>query len=104
MPDEAPYLGQNCTTPYPRGEVLRRTLWGIVQATVFRCSPRPLHGFRARLLRIFGADIPEPSQVVIFPTATITFPWRLRLEPRTMIGRNVRVYNLAPITLRRGAN
>ncbi len=79
-------------------------LWGVVQATVFRWSPRPWHGFRARLLRLFGADIPEPSQVVVFPTALITFPWILHLAPRAMLGPHVRVYNLADITLSYGAN
>jgi len=104
MPDEPPYLGQRCVTPYPRGEVLLRWLWSVVQSTLFRWSPRPLHGFRARLLRLFGADIPEPGKVVIFPTVKVTFPWKLRLEPRSMIGQRVTVYNLAMITLRRGAN
>ncbi len=104
MPDEPPYLGQHCVTPYPRREVLLRWLWALVQATLFRWSPRPLHGFRARLLRLFGADIAAPSQVVIFPTAKVTFPWRLVLAPRAMVGPHVILYNLALVTLRRGAN
>ena len=104
MSVEPPYLGQNCVTPYPRHEVLRRGLWALVQATFFRWSPRPLHGFRARLLRLFGAEIPAPGLVVVFPTAKITFPWRLTLAPRSMVGPNVTLYNLGPITLQRGAN
>lgn len=104
MSSEPPYLGQNCTTPYPPGEVVARTLWALVQATLFRWSPRPCHGFRARLLKLFGATIPEPAAVVVFPTTKITFPWRLTLEPRAMLGPEVVVYNLASITLRRGAN
>jgi len=101
---EAPYLGQGCVTPYARHEVLLRGLWALVQATLFRWSPRPCHGFRARLLRVFGAEIPAPSQVVVFPSARITFPWKLTLAPRTMVGRDVQLYNLARITLQRGAN
>jgi len=104
MSEEAPYLGQNCQTPDPRRVVLLRWLWALVQATLFRWSPRPLHGFRARLLKLFGADIPEPGQVVVFPTVRITYPWRLTLEPRAMIGRHVIVYNLGHITLRRGTH
>lgn len=104
MSDEAPYLGQGCVTPYPRGEVVRRWIWALVQATLFRWSPRPLHGFRAWLLASFGAEIPRRSQVVIFPTARVTFPWRLTLEPHAMIGPNVTLYNLGRITIRRGAN
>ena len=102
--NEKPYLGRNCVTPIPRREVLLRWVWSLVQATLFRWSPRPLHGFRARLLRVFGADIPRPGQVVVFPTARIIYPWRLTLAPRSMIGRNVTVYNLGHITLMRGAN
>jgi len=104
MSGEAPYLGQNCVTPYPRNEIIRRVTWSVVQATVFRFSPRPCHQWRALLLKWFGADIPAPEQVVIFPTVRITFPWKLRLEPRSMIGRDVLFYNLATISLARGAN
>lgn len=104
MPDEISYLGRGCVTPYRWRELLARWAWALVQATLFRWSPRPLHRFRAWLLQLFGADLPQPGHVVVFPTAKITFPWRLRLEPRAMIGPNVTVYNLAPITLRRGAN
>ena len=63
-----------------------------------------MHGFRARLLRLFGANIPEPGKVVVFPTVRITFPWQLSLAPRAMIGPEVVIYNLAPVTLARGAN
>jgi len=101
---EPPFLGQHCVTPYPRREVLWRCAWALVQATLFRWSPRPCHGFRARLLRLFGAEIPAPGQVVVFPTVRITFPWRLTLEPHAMIGPNVIIYNLERVTLRRGAN
>src|SRR5476649_2210603 len=104
MPDEAPYLGQYCVTPYPRREVLLRWCWAVVQATLFRWSPRPLHGFRARLLRLFGADIAAPGEVVIFPSAQVTLPWNLTLAPRAMVGPHVKLYNLGHITLQRGAN
>lgn len=104
MDSEPPFLGQGCTTPYPRREVLLRWVWELVQATFFRWSPRPLHGFRARLLKLFGAQIPAPGRVVVFPTARITFPWRLALAPRSMIGPGVTVYNLGHVTLHRGAN
>jgi len=101
---EPPYLGQGCVTPITRREVVGRTLWRLVQATAFRWSPRPLHGFRARLLKLFGADIAEPARVVIFPTAQIVYPWKLRLAPRSMIGPHVLIYNLAAVTLEYGAN
>jgi len=104
MTPEPPYLGQGCVTPYPRREMLLRWIWAAVQSSFFRWSPRSWHGFRARLLRLFGATIPRPDQVVVFPTVRIIFPWKLTLAPRSMLGRNVTVYNLARITLGRGAN
>ena len=93
----APYLGQDCVTPNPRGEVLRRWLWLAVQSTFFRWSPRPFHGFRAALLRLFGAQIAGP--VVIFPTVKVIYPWKLALESRSMVGPHVNLYNLAPVRL-----
>ena len=63
-----------------------------------------MHAYRAWLLSCFGADIPALRQVVIFPSCTVYFPWKLHLAPRSMVGRNVNLYNLAPITLQRGAN
>lgn len=98
----APYLGQNCTTPYSKAELLRRWLWLCVQSTLFRWSPRPCHGFRTWLLRCFGADITGP--VVIFPTAKVFFPHKLSLAPRSMVGPHVNLYNLATIRLEYGAN
>ena len=65
-------------------------------------SPRPFHGFRAALLRLFGADITGP--VVIFPTARVMFPRNLSMAPRSMVGPYVNLYNLAPIRLEYGAN
>jgi putative colanic acid biosynthesis acetyltransferase WcaF len=104
MPKEDPYLGQGCTTPYTTGQIASRVAWSLVQGTLFRFSPRPWHGFRAGLLKLFGADIPEPGQVVIFPTARVVFPAKLSLAPRSMVGPRVSLYNLATISLRRGAN
>jgi putative colanic acid biosynthesis acetyltransferase WcaF len=104
MPDEAPYLGQGSSTPYSAGELTERLTWGAIQATLFRCSPRSWHGFRARLLKAFGADIPSPGEVVIFPSAAVTFPSRLSLAARSMVGPRVTLYNLATISLGRGAN
>jgi putative colanic acid biosynthesis acetyltransferase WcaF len=104
MPKDEPYLGQGCATPYSSWEIVRRMCWAAVQSTLFRWSPRPCHGFRARLLKLFGANIPEPGKVVVFPTSSVVFPWKLSIAPRAMIGPNVTIYNLANVSLERGAN
>lgn len=93
-----------CTSPYPFHETVKRGVWLLVERTLFRWSPRPCHAWRAWLLRCFGAQIADIGAVVIFPTVTVHFPWKLALERRAMLGPHVRVYNLAPIRLGFGAN
>lgn len=100
-------LGHNSPSPWTRREKLRRALWALVQATLFRWSPRPCHAWRRFLLAAFGARFPvTPSAppARIFPTARIHFPWKLEIHSGAMIGPEVNLYNLAPITLRLGAN
>lgn len=104
LPGEPAFLGQNCRPASPASVILAQRLWRVIQATLFRWSPEKAHRWRAWLLRLFGADIPDCGRIVVFPTATVYFPWKLRLEPRSMIGREVRIYNLATVTLHRGAN
>jgi len=101
---EPPYLAQGTATAYTLGELLRQRIWTAVQGTLFRFSLPRAHAFRARLLRLFGANIPLPDQVVVFASVRVFFPWKLTLEPRSMLGRHVNVYNLGPVILRRGAN
>jgi len=104
MSQETPYLGLGCGSPYGKRELLERELWALVESTLFRFSFRSWHRYRARLLRWFGADIPRPDQVVIFPSVRIIFPRKLRLAPRSMVAPGVKLYNLAPIALQFGAN
>lgn len=100
-PDAARYLGQGNQTPNSRREIARRWLWAVVQATFFRCSPRGLHRFRVGLLRLFGAQV--ASDLRVYPTARIIYPWKLSCEGRVLIGPGVNIYNLANVTLRYGA-
>lgn len=93
-----------CRSPYSRRDTLQRWAWLLVEKTLFRWSPRPLHAWRAWLLRCFGANIPAPAKVVVFPTVTVHFPWQLSLAPRAMLGPGVRVYNVAPVRLGYGVN
>jgi putative colanic acid biosynthesis acetyltransferase WcaF len=97
-------MGQGSSTPYSGGEIALRLLWAIVQSSIFRWSPRPFHAMRANLLRLFGAEIPEPANVVVFPTVRVVFPWRLSLAPHSMVGPRVALYNLGHIAVGRGAN
>jgi putative colanic acid biosynthesis acetyltransferase WcaF len=72
-------------------------LWWIVQATLFRCSPQFAYGWRRFLLRLFGAKVGQ--RVIIRPTATITYPWKLRIGNYSWIGDHVILYTLGSVAI-----
>lgn len=81
---------------YSPGELFRRVLWGCVRP-LFRFSPRPCFGWRAFLLRCFGAKIGR--EVHIYNSATIYFPWNLEVGGGSAIGEHAYLYNLGRVTL-----
>lgn len=76
---------------------LARALWGVVYATLFRLSPRPLHGWRAFLLRCFGAKLGRG--VHIYAKVKIWAPWNLRCDDYAGVGDGAELYNPAPLHL-----
>jgi putative colanic acid biosynthesis acetyltransferase WcaF len=76
---------------------MRRGIWGLVRALLFRPSPRRLHGWRRMLLRLFGARI--ASDAHIYPSAMIYAPWKLTMGPVSCLADGVDCYNVASITL-----
>lgn len=88
-----PYLRPSTST----GNRLARGLWGLVYAVLFRPSPRPLHAWRATLLRLFGARIGAHPR--IYPKARIWAPWNLICEDLVAIGQEAIIYNPAPVRL-----
>lgn len=70
-------------------------LWWLVQATVFRHSPQFAYGFRAWLLRRFGAQV--GTNTVIRPTVTVTYPWKVKIGDFAWIGDDVVLYSLGEI-------
>jgi putative colanic acid biosynthesis acetyltransferase WcaF len=81
---------------YSKGELLRRVLWAGVQP-LFRLSPRPCFGWRAFLLRLFGAKIGR--HVHIYSTVHVTMPWNLEMGDYSAIGEHAFIYNLGRITI-----
>lgn len=75
-------------------------LWWLVQATLFSMSPQFMYGWRCFLLRLFGAKVGEG--VIIRPSATITYPWKVSIGDHSWIGDNVDLYSLGDIEI--GAN
>lgn len=72
-------------------------LWWIVYAVFFKLSPQVLYGWRRFLLRAFGAKIGK--DVIIRPTAQITYPWKVSIGDYSWIGDEVVLYSLGEIEI-----
>ncbi|MBC7655555.1 MAG: putative colanic acid biosynthesis acetyltransferase [Frankiaceae bacterium] len=82
--------------PYSRAEYACRVLWALA-TPLFRCSPRPLHGWRRMLLRVFGARVGR--DVCIDPSVRIAIPWNLSIGDQSSLGDRALVYNLGRVTI-----
>jgi putative colanic acid biosynthesis acetyltransferase WcaF len=86
--------------PYQRpafstGNKLRRLVWTLCWAAFFRLSPRPLHAWRAMLLRLFGAKLGENCK--FYPGAKIWAPWNLDCEDVVAVADGAEIYNPVPM-------
>ena len=81
----------------PGGSVIKRTVWFYVNAIVFKTSLVPLSGFKATLLRWFGAKVGKG--VTLKPGINIKYPWLLEIGDYTWIGENVWIDNLSQIKI-----
>jgi len=81
---------------YNRKELFLRVLWGFGKV-VFRLTPRPCFGMRRAILRSFGAKI--GSNVNIYPSALIYYPWNLVICNDSSLGEWALVYNLGPVSI-----
>lgn len=82
---------------YTKREKAGRFLWYIARSTLFRFSPRRADGFRAWLLRRFGARI--GPNVVIRSTCNVEIPWNLTMGDGAVLGEHAIIYNLDKITI-----
>jgi len=76
---------------------LARALWGLCWLLLCRWTPRPLHAWRALILRLWGARVGARTHV--YPGAIIWAPWQLTLGDDAAIGDGAEIYNVAPIEL-----
>jgi len=83
-------------TKYSRKELFLRVLWGFGKL-VFRLTPRPCFGLRRSILRGFGAQV--GSNVHIYPSALIYYPWNLKIGDDSSIGEWALVYNLGKVSI-----
>lgn len=71
--------------------------WWLVQTLFFKPSPQFAYGFRRWLLRCFGARI--GINVIIRPSVTVTYPWKVKIGDYAWIGDNVVLYSLGNIEI-----
>ncbi len=76
---------------------LARAAWSVACALLFRPSPRPLHAWRAWVLRCFGAKL--GSNCHIYPRARIWAPWNLQCGDVVAIADDAEIYNAWPVSL-----
>ncbi len=76
---------------------VRRQIWNYTWLMLFRPSPRPLHKWRAFLLKIFGAHIGK--NVHVYPATRIWAPWNLVLGDHVGIADGVTIYNMDTISI-----
>ncbi|MEQ1850130.1 MAG: WcaF family extracellular polysaccharide biosynthesis acetyltransferase [Chthoniobacteraceae bacterium] len=82
---------------FSAGNRLARMVWNFVWLFLFRPSPRPLHGWRAFLLRLFGAKLGRGCH--IYPGVRVWAPWNLVCDDEAGVGDGVILYNQAIITI-----
>uniref|UniRef100_E6QIX0 Putative acetyltransferase n=1 Tax=mine drainage metagenome TaxID=410659 RepID=E6QIX0_9ZZZZ len=70
---------------------LARALWGLAYVVFYRLSPRPMHAWRAWLLRLFGAKLGATCH--FYAKARIWAPWNLICEDRVSIADDAELYN-----------
>src|SRR5580693_5974263 len=76
-------------------------IWWLVQSLLFHTSPQFMYGWRRFLLRLFGAKIGK--NVMLRPSVTVTYPWKLAIGDDSWIGDHVTLYTLGPIVIGRDA-
>ena len=74
---------------------LARAVWGLVWLGLFRPSPRPCHGWRNALLRLFGAQLARSARVA--NSAVIWAPLNLVMDDSAELGPQVDCYCVAVI-------
>lgn len=79
-----------------RGKILVQ-LWWLVDVLFFRASPQFMYGWRRFLLKVFGASVGK--NVIIRPSAKITYPWKVSLGDNSWIGDDVVLYSLGRIAI-----
>ncbi|MFQ3581829.1 MAG: WcaF family extracellular polysaccharide biosynthesis acetyltransferase [Chloracidobacterium sp.] len=82
---------------YRPGPPLKRALWLLINAWIFKSDLPYPSALKARLLRLFGARIGRG--VVIKPNVNIKYPWLLAIGDFSWIGEGAWIDNLADVAI-----
>jgi putative colanic acid biosynthesis acetyltransferase WcaF len=72
-------------------------LWWMAQASLVHLSPQVFYGWRRFVLRCFGAQIGRG--VLLRPSVTVTYPWKVKIGDWSWVGDDVTLYSLGEITI-----
>jgi len=76
---------------------LARAAWNLTWLFLCRWTPRPLHAWRALVLRAWGARV--GARCHVYPGAIVWAPWQLTLADEACVADGAEIYNVAPVTL-----
>ena len=88
-------------SPWSKKALMIRVLWGISEFLFWKPSPVCAWGFRAWLLRLFGAKIGRG--VRIHPSVKVIIPWNITLEDRVRVHERAILYALGEICIGEGS-
>lgn len=72
-------------------------LWWLTQALFYHTSPQFMYGWRRFLLKAFGAKLGK--NVLLRPSSSITYPWKVKIGDNSWIGDDVVLYSLGDIEI-----
>jgi putative colanic acid biosynthesis acetyltransferase WcaF len=75
----------------------RRQIWNLCWAVLYRPSPRPMHAWRAFLLRCFGATM--AANCHFYPGSKVWAPWNLVCADSVCAADGADIYNPAAMRL-----
>ena len=97
MEDQINYM-KDYPRPFSRGTRIKKAFWELTWLFLISWTPKGiLDGWRRFLYRLYGANIPNTSNV--HPSAHIYMPWNLKMGPWSVIGGGVHVLNADMFTM-----
>jgi putative colanic acid biosynthesis acetyltransferase WcaF len=74
----------------------KRMAWNFVRVLLYQLSPRPFHGWRAMLLRAFGAHMGPNCH--FYPKSRVWAPWNLICADQVTVADDAEIYNPSPMS------